>query len=1450
LRRVAADELRLDLPAMQSRLASDADTTPSREPPAEGGGGVPWLRDGPLPGIPSVAAESLSVTAPRIRIAEDRRIEPLILGGRFDLRAGGASSIQIDRLQGELPDDSLSIDGGEIFFDPAAPRLVRARLDGRLGPDWPIHLRARTEEDGAVRISLLRTLEVPPPRGTGLLVEGTLQRTTGPWSRFEGTVHLRVPETEELARIPILRPALAGVPSVEPLSTRISGSFDWGEALRGDLRIAFDPGERLRHGSARVRLGPGSVAVDSARIAYADLSLQGEIRDENGRRDGAIEIEVSGTQWLEPFADEGAIPDSLAARIVARLGGTVDEPEIAARIEGGARFGGFALDDLSFTAAGDPDERIRFRLAARSGPQILDGSGILHREEPLRLESPPWRFRLVEEIPADLRVADAGAPDAAPKPSAETGTVTFASETGKITADNVRIEGDLGRLTVGGRYDEAGGRLRVGAAWPEPPAPLLQAVASDSAGADSLRRSWGAGGPFRVESEIRLESGTEGMIVRADAELRLPGPSALTPLLPPAAAVSDLGPLLGTARFESAPDADGTRWTGSLDLGETDWIDTLRVEGSGSADRIALDTLRIRILDLSARGSVDAPGPDLSGDLRLRVEGGRLLRRFAAVESTEVSIDLNAEISGSRERPVVRAGLAGAVRRPGFSLDGLRGDLLYRSADRLQTQIRLTEGIALGPILLDSAAVRLGMRIDEREGQARHRGRATVELDGPDLHLLAEADVAETDGWRLAVDTLSLGIRGETLEAARTFHVELLGDTTRVRDLRMEGTLGSLEGRAALLAERLDLLLDADLVLPDRPILPGIPPGLWPRDLRARVHAAPNDSVAAWVEATGLRVGPEDELTLRLDLRDPGERIRGELRLLAGEKGLLRVSGSYPVHVRTAPFGIEPLDEAFDLRVRARDFPLPAAAGNPLHTPGYLGWGEQTRGPRLAAESIVRGRPAEPVALFSGTVTFPEYEELKRYSVEIRARGLPAIEVAALEEAAPGDVATDSLLAVVGALPAIRPGLSARILGSRGEKTLFEGELSLPIDWGFRPGAGTELPDEPMRLSLRSDGLRLGDFTPLIPDVQRISGQMRFDIGAEGPVSDPALSGSLRIEDLQVLLPDGTRATAKGKADLSGTAQAPAVDGKITIQNGRIQVPDAPRELHPVEGEALLWAKADTLRIAPERAAVDDTLAAERSDPAGTTKVGPPAPGERTGTVFNLRVDIPSGVWLTGRGLEVELTGNLHVAQRDGSLALVGTLQAERGEMNFHGRKLTIQEGSVTFYGSSDLNPSLDLTLVKQEEDVTVRVLITGTLESPCLTLESVPEMTQADILSFLIFGKRSGTLNSEQSARLEDRALATAEQFAASRLATEIGREVGIDMVEYESSQSDSLGRGVTIGKYLSPNLLVKYEQNLEDAKDIGVVIEYYLGRGFRLEMHSRRYEQDGMILNWEKDY
>ena len=215
---------------------------------------------------------------------------------------------------------------------------------------------------------------------------------------------------------------------------------------------------------------------------------------------------------------------------------------------------------------------------------------------------------------------------------------------------------------------------------------------------------------------------------------------------------------------------------------------------------------------------------------------------------------------------------------------------------------------------------------------------------------------------------------------------------------------------------------------------------------------------------------------------------------------------------------------------------------------------------------------------------------------------------------------------------------------------------------------------------------------------------------------------------------------------LYGRTQAATLTGTVSVDRGTIFIPDTRNKAVVELTGADLFALLDT-------AAVRDR------------GLVPAAPSR---LVENLRLDgvsiqLGDEVWLRSREANVKLGGSLRVTRAaddtrgfattaDESvqyrLALAGALSAERGtytlDLGLVRREFQVESGSVTFFGTSDLNPALDIAAlhtVKQrdQDDVRVRARLTGFLyPAPTLTLESASgyAMSQSDLISYLVTGR------------------------------------------------------------------------------------------------------------------
>src|SRR5688572_7839997 len=259
---------------------------------------------------------------------------------------------------------------------------------------------------------------------------------------------------------------------------------------------------------------------------------------------------------------------------------------------------------------------------------------------------------------------------------------------------------------------------------------------------------------------------------------------------------------------------------------------------------------------------------------------------------------------------------------------------------------------------------------------------------------------------------------------------------------------------------------------------------------------------------------------------------------------------------------------------------------------------------------------------------------------------------------------------------------------------------------------------------------------------------------------------------------------------LTGPYRRARVTGSVRVDRGTIYIPE-------------LITK-DIIDLSdPEFAGMVDTLLARDR----TLLPGTPSNFARNLTLENVDVHIGDNVWLRSSEANVKLGGSLNATlgrnpqTGDRSqLALEGTLNAVRGTYRltlvdpFVQPTFEVQSGSLRFFGTPDLNPTLDIRAVHtirqpntrsaNLRDIRVRVNITGTLARPELTLDNPDNLplSQSDLLSYLITGEPAIALdNTEGLYRTQLASFAL--RYGGTLLTSAIPRSL-VDIVELQTGR------------------------------------------------------------------
>jgi translocation and assembly module TamB len=236
---------------------------------------------------------------------------------------------------------------------------------------------------------------------------------------------------------------------------------------------------------------------------------------------------------------------------------------------------------------------------------------------------------------------------------------------------------------------------------------------------------------------------------------------------------------------------------------------------------------------------------------------------------------------------------------------------------------------------------------------------------------------------------------------------------------------------------------------------------------------------------------------------------------------------------------------------------------------------------------------------------------------------------------------------------------------------------------------------------------------------------------------------------------------------------------------------------------------------------------------------------------IQVKLTIPSGFWIRGKGLDVELSGNLTIEQQAGRPVIAGELRAVRGTLVILGRSLQLERGTVTFFGGDEINPSLDFVLTTRVSDTEIQIFVGGTAQKPSMNFASDPEMSEADIMAVLLFGRPFNNLDEGQAGLVKERSTEMLASVGAVKLQEELGSQLGIDVLTLKSTGRGNSNLALSVGKYISPRVLLSYAYSLEDATESYVSVEYFLKGRFKLESTYRSQTgRSSLGVGWSKEY
>lgn len=377
-------------------------------------------------------------------------------------------------------------------------------------------------------------------------------------------------------------------------------------------------------------------------------------------------------------------------------------------------------------------------------------------------------------------------------------------------------------------------------------------------------------------------------------------------------------------------------------------------------------------------------------------------------------------------------------------------------------------------------------------------------------------------------------------------------------------------------------------------------------------------------------------------------------------------------------------------------------------------------------------------------------------------------------------------------------------------------------------GATFALPSVPLTLQNINANVQLsnGRANVTVTGNPRPAGQFRVT----GPVDLSApFNAGLNIDLLGVTLTDNLSytTTANGQLRLAGALTGGAnLTGAITFGETEFNIATASGSF----GAAPIPEIRFVGETAPERRTRAAAGLLEQSSGGG------PVYG------LDLRLNAPRRIFVRGRGLDAELGGSVTIRGTTANPIPAGDISLIRGHFDILGRRLDLDQGTITLAGG--FTPFINLTATTSTSEGQATLSISGPANAPKIEVTAVPDRPSEEALALLLFGNRFENLSALQLAQLAAQVATLSGQGGG--LLDRIRKGLGFDNLDFGTDASGNASVGA--GAYLSDNLYTNVTVNQKGETEVNLNLD--ITDTLTLRGSATSEGNTGFGLFYEKDY
>ena len=370
----------------------------------------------------------------------------------------------------------------------------------------------------------------------------------------------------------------------------------------------------------------------------------------------------------------------------------------------------------------------------------------------------------------------------------------------------------------------------------------------------------------------------------------------------------------------------------------------------------------------------------------------------------------------------------------------------------------------------------------------------------------------------------------------------------------------------------------------------------------------------------------------------------------------------------------------------------------------------------------------------------------------------------------------------------------------------------------------------------------------------RLSGG-RFEHGLLGLVlqdldfDTQLVAGEIRLRDLSARGDDG------GTLEGSGAYRFGRADNSLEIQADRLQVIDRRDVTATASGELTLAEHPDGLALTGALRVDRGEIGLDALPDGGFTTLDvqfpvagedEPAlpPGRSSPLSLDIELSAPGRIFVSGQGLDAEFGITAQISGTAAEPVLAGQASIVRGRFELAGKRFTFRESTIELAGEP-MDSRLNLLAVRTAAALEAQLQITGTPRRPVITLSSVPDLPEDEILSRVLFGRSPSQLTPLETAQLAS-ALAQLAGGGGFDLIGGLEDALGLDTLDLAFDETGAAE--ITTGQYLADDVYVEVKTGATGLPRL--IIEWQPRSNVEVEADLTSTEGQDLAIKWKRDF